>query len=171
MPWVFAVLATWMLAAGVVAFWQSVRAALGLIDLGDVRSDGALDEDAALFARKRAVLEGLRELDFDHEAGKLSDEDHARERERLRAEARDALRSIDQALGPHRAAAESLVASRLAGELSRDASVSTPESLGVPAGERTASSTMLLCKACETENDPDAHFCKRCGAVVSEVRE
>lgn len=174
-PWVFASLAALMLGVGVVGFWQSVRAALGLVDDASARSEGSGDADEALFARKRAALEGLRELDFDREAGKLSDEDHARERDRLRAEARAALKAIDDELGPYRADAEARVAARLANVTPtgapkaprepEEAPESKPDSPTPPVASATFQKR-VKCASCETENEADATFCKRCGAKV-----
>jgi hypothetical protein len=46
--------------------------------------------------RKRLILAAIRELDFDHATGKLSDADHAVERERLKEEAAALLGQIDR---------------------------------------------------------------------------
>jgi hypothetical protein len=50
----------------------------------------------SLRERKRLVLAAIRELDFDHATGKLSDADHAAERERLKKEAAALLEEIDR---------------------------------------------------------------------------
>jgi cytochrome c-type biogenesis protein CcmH/NrfG len=52
-----------------------------------------LDED------KRAALRALRELDFEHDGGHVSDDDYAELRARYEAEAAETLRALD-ALGP-----------------------------------------------------------------------
>ncbi len=48
-----------------------------------------------LLARREALYTQIRELDFDHATGKVTDADHAPLRARLVAEAAEALRQID----------------------------------------------------------------------------
>ena len=49
-----------------------------------------------LMERRDAAYSGLRDLEQDHRTGKVSDADYADERGRLRAEAAEALRGLDQ---------------------------------------------------------------------------
>ncbi len=177
MPWVFAGLATLALGAAVVAFWQSVRAVLGLADVEDARGEGTSAREAELFARKRALLEGLRELDFDHEAGKLSDEDHREERERLRVVTKDVMRAIDAAIGPHRPAALALVEAAEKAALAEaggavPAVPAAPEPEPPPASEEQPPAQQVFadrrsCPNCATENEVDATFCKRCATRLA----
>lgn len=53
----------------------------------------------ALQAQKEAVLERIRELDFDNETGKLPDDEYERQRQQLLAEAAGILQRLD-ALAP-----------------------------------------------------------------------
>ena len=57
------------------------------------------DEREQLTEAKRAALRALRELDFEHAAGHVSDADYAGLRARYEAETADTLRALD-ALGP-----------------------------------------------------------------------
>ena len=50
----------------------------------------------ALMERRDAAYAGLRDLEQDHRTGKVSDADYDDERRRLRAEAAEALRELDQ---------------------------------------------------------------------------
>ena len=59
----------------------------------------APDAREALLERKHAVLRTLRELDFEHEAGHIADDDHADLRARHEAEAAEILTALDR-LGP-----------------------------------------------------------------------
>lgn len=174
MPWVFATLAALALGAAVVAFWQSVRAVFGLVDTEGARGEDELGLDLDLVARKQALLEGLRDLDFDHEAGKLSDEDHRAERERIRTELKDVLRAVDAAVGPHRDAAEALVAAAEAKATAEPGTApdDAPSAPAAPAPIETVTSRSdadafrRVCPNCATENDADATFCKRCAAKL-----
>lgn len=51
---------------------------------------------AALLARKEAVLAAIRDLEFDHKVGKLTEEDFARYDARLRRQAIVLLQQIEQ---------------------------------------------------------------------------
>jgi tetratricopeptide (TPR) repeat protein len=57
------------------------------------------DERDQLLEAKRVALSALRELDFEHSAGHVSDADYAELRARYEAEAAETLRALD-ALGP-----------------------------------------------------------------------
>src|SRR5215470_5507953 len=57
------------------------------------------DERDQLMEAKRVALAALRELDFEHAAGHISDLDYAELRARYEAEAAETLRALD-ALGP-----------------------------------------------------------------------
>jgi tetratricopeptide (TPR) repeat protein len=59
----------------------------------------APDAREPLVERKRQILRALRELQFEHEAGHVSDEDHAELRARYEAEAAEILAELDR-LGP-----------------------------------------------------------------------
>jgi hypothetical protein len=53
-------------------------------------------ERLQLLEQRDAAYSGLRDLEQDHRTGKVGDEDYDRERRRLRAEAAQALRGLDQ---------------------------------------------------------------------------
>lgn len=63
------------------------------------------DAREQLAERKRQVLRALRELDFERDAGHVSEDDHAELRARYEAEAAEILAELDR-LGPARAPAE-----------------------------------------------------------------
>lgn len=50
-----------------------------------------------LHARKRLVFDNIKDLDFEHEMGKLAEDDYVRLRNDLMREAEDAVKDIDQA--------------------------------------------------------------------------
>ncbi len=61
-----------------------------MFELGDVKQLNYLN------AKKAGVLENIRELDFEHEMGKLSEEDYSRLRQGYLLEAQDIVKSIDK---------------------------------------------------------------------------
>jgi hypothetical protein len=114
------------LAGAVLLFWESLRAALDPSAPGDEPPpEGAGEAESDLEARKRAALQGLKDLDFEHSIGRISDEDYAALEAQYRAEARAAMAEMDKSLGGYLAVAEDLV-QRAGTDL---------ESLGEEAGE------------------------------------
>jgi uncharacterized paraquat-inducible protein A len=98
------------------------------------RTRAALERDKAL------SLRAIKELEFDHAMGKVSDADFVEMRDRLRARA---VRLMSQLEG------SALYRDRI----EQDAAQAETE-------------TSRTCGACGTSNDADARFCKGCGAPV-----
>jgi hypothetical protein len=96
---------------------------------------------AALEREKTLVLRAIKDLEFDRAMGKISEKDFTEMSARLRVRAAGLIRQLD-AGASYRQEIEKEIARR----------VSTP-----PNG---------TCAACATVNDPDARFCKNCGASL-----
>ena len=96
----------------------------------------------ALEREKTLVLRSIKELEFDKAMGKVSDKDFAEMSARLRARAAGLLRQLDAGVS-YREQIESEVAKRIG-----------------------FSSPVDSCSSCQTANDPDARFCKSCGAKL-----
>jgi hypothetical protein len=110
---------------------------------------------AFLEREKMLALRAIKELEFDKAMGKVSEEDFLEMTGRLRARAGRIMRQIDAGSG-YRAAIEKDLAKRLAEKRPGD------QIAGPPAGTRAS----RACAACSTANDPDARFCKACGAKL-----
>lgn len=98
---------------------------------------------AALEREKHLTLRAIKELEFDRAMGKLAESDFQEMSVRLRARAAGLLRQLDAGSG-YRDQIERDLAARLKPE--RQAPAERP------------------CGSCSTVNDPDARFCKGCGA-------
>ena len=105
-----------------------------------------------LAEEKRRVLRALKDLEQEHSLGKIDDRDYAELEAEYRARAKKVIREMDDALGPYRAKAEALVKTHL-------------EKLPKEEAEDDAAPT--ACPECATKNDPDAAFCKKCGAELT----
>ena len=104
---------------------------------------------ADLIARKDALLRSLKEIEFDHTMGKLSDEDFQRLDGTLRRQAVTLLKQIEKVspeLAVHDAAIEAAVAERR----------------GRPAGHEHRH-----CTQCGVIMNPGDKFCAVCGASLS----
>jgi hypothetical protein len=97
---------------------------------------------------KQALLKALKELEFDHEMGKISDADYQEIGGNYRARAVRVLRQLDLAGGDvdYRSLVERDVKARTGAKPAEPAPRGKPK-----------------CAGCATENDVDAEFCKKCG--------
>ncbi len=109
----------------------------------------------ALEREKTLVLRSIKDLEFDHAMGKVSDRDFAEMTARLRVRAAGLIGQLDAGVG-YREKIEQEIAKRIGNHVGRG-SRSSP-------AEATRTNT---CAACATTNDPDARFCKHCGAALS----
>jgi len=107
---------------------------------------------AALEREKSLVLRSIKDLEFDHAMGKVSDKDFADMGARLRARAAGLLRQLDAGTS-YRQAIEKEIEKRVGSAATRPSS--DPAS--------TTKATTRMCVSCGTQNDPDARFCKGCG--------
>jgi hypothetical protein len=114
LPWIFTLTVA---LAGLFAFfalWMSLRIAFADSTLEEVRAEVESETRRTLQTEKEALLEEIRDVSFEHEAGKLSDEDFAELNDKLRARAREVLIELDAAAASYRDEAEALIAERMA---------------------------------------------------------
>ena len=113
LPLVFLVVATGGLLLALGSLWISLSLALSDQTLGDVRAQLTSDARRALVTEKEALLQELRDVAFEHDAGKLSDQDFSELTAKLRAQARHVLHALDEGAEAYRGEAERLIAQRL----------------------------------------------------------
>jgi len=117
---------------------------------------------AALEREKWLVLRSIKEVEFDRAMGKISEADFTDMAGRLRARAAGLLRQLDADRSGYRVLIERELSTRV-GRLPAAAAPATPAPAapGAPPG---------ACASCGTANDPDARFCKSCGARIEAAR-
>ena len=128
------------------------------------RSNEAESQLDALLARRESLYTQIRELDFDHATGKVTDADHVPLRARLVAEAADVLRQIDIIAGSPAASDEALeaaIATRRKRQLSPAASLDPEIEAAVAARRET-----LTCSNCGKPIHAGDAFCSKCGAAI-----
>jgi hypothetical protein len=103
---------------------------------------------AAIDREKTLVLRSIKELEFDHAMGKVSDQDFADMGMRLRTRAAGLLRQLDAGVA-YSAQIEQELARRLAAS-------------GLPAAAES-SQPDRFCTQCGTATPPGARFCGQCG--------
>ena len=106
----------------------------------------------AMEREKSLVLRSIKELEFDYAMGKIAKPDFDEMSGRLRNRALGLMRQLD-AGGGYKEQIAREVASRLA---------QTGTAATVP-----SASIAGACSECDTQNDPDARFCKNCGSKLS----
>jgi hypothetical protein len=120
---------------------------------------------AALEREKSLVLRSIKDLEFDHAMGKVSDKDFSEMSARLRSRAAGLIRQLDAGTS-YRQAIETEIEKRV-GKAPRPAAtvpVATVPAVSAPAAAvPTDQPRTKLCLSCCTPNDPDARFCKGCG--------
>ena len=115
---------------------------------------------AALEREKTLVLRSIKDLEFDHAMGKLSDDDFAEMGARLRGRAAGLLRQLDAGSG-YREAIQMEIDKRLGKSKGAARTVLAPREQPVAPAQEKA--TTKMCLSCCTVNDVDARFCKGCG--------
>ncbi|MEM8607123.1 MAG: hypothetical protein AAGF92_08460 [Myxococcota bacterium] len=113
LPWLFLVVAGGAMLLALASLWSSLSLALSPRGQLDMRAKLTSDARNALLTEKEALLQELRDVAFEHDAGKLSDEDFRELNDKLRARARHVLHELDEGAEAFRGEAEALIAARL----------------------------------------------------------
>jgi hypothetical protein len=151
-------LAAGALLGAIGLLWASVRTLSGDAPLTVGFESLAADTPAvdSLAEEKRRLLRGLKDLESEHELGKINDADYQALLKRYRDEAKGVLRTMDGRVAPFREEAE-----RLARDYLRTRGLASAEQ-----GAATATApppARITCGGCGVSNEPDAAFCKQCG--------
>jgi hypothetical protein len=144
-------------AAVGVAAWRMFSPLAGIDEPAGPQIFGGRTR-AALEREKSLVLRSIKDLEFDHAMGKVSEKDFAEMGARLRARAAGLIRQLDSGTN-YRQAIQAEIEKRVGRTLS--GSPGEQPDKARPTAE-TKSATKL-CLSCCTPNDPDARFCKGCG--------
>lgn len=171
--WVSFALAAWHIGRAALAFDVTPAEHLTL--------EETVDEDRRLelLREKKILLKAIKEIEFDHQMGKVDDRDAAEISATYRARALEIMRLLDEnKSNDYHTIVEKELARRLlkaggaakkalpAGEPSDEAAepVLRP---AVDTGTTSAASVPGKCGECGTRNDEDAVFCKKCAARLS----
>ena len=179
------VLAGGIILGTIALFWASLRTLTGDAPLASDLEQFTFSAPAdPLALRKTMLLRALKDLDGEKAIGKIHAADYASLSQRYREEIKDIMRNMDASIAPHVKDAEAafqkhLVRVGLAGDpfrTSGKAAQAKEEALAKDdapeSGEAaTVASARPTCPACSTSNDPDARFCKSCGATLPVVTQ
>jgi ribosomal protein L40E len=171
------ILAAGVLLGTIALLWASVRTLSG---------DAPLPEDLEAFAarrhsvdavaeRKSTVLRAIKDLEHEHFVGKIDDADYEQISNDYRSQAKDLMREMDADVEPLRARAEELARSYLKKQgLDEAASPKVDDESEEPvarAESEPQAPSRIECAECSVSNEPDATFCKKCGAALSRGNE
>jgi ribosomal protein L40E len=160
-------------AAGVgIAAWRMFSPLAGANEPAGPQIFGGRTR-AALEREKTLVLRSIKDLEFDHAMGKVSDKDFSEMGTRLRGRAAGLLRQLDAGTS-YRQAIDAEIEKRVgpkpaavaAGRTLSGPPVEGGPNMARPAVEekqQTEDKQTKICLSCCTQNDPDARFCKGCG--------
>jgi len=109
LPSAFIVLSGGGLLFAISFVWAALRSLFGGKSDTLVTESVAMRKRHELLDEKEAALKSLKDLEFEHEVGKLSDEDFRRLQAEFRTRAKHVLRELDDDLREHRAKAEQLL--------------------------------------------------------------
>jgi len=118
----------------------------------------AVSKRQELTTRKETVLEAIRTLDFDHDTGKIPDQEYEHQRSLLMIEAVAALKALDEL---PTAAVDDNVYAQIEAAVSRIKAQRSQQRAGTPA---------QFCTNCGQALDANDKFCARCGQPVYAVQ-
>jgi ribosomal protein L40E len=110
------------------------------------------------------VLRALKDLQTEHDLGKIDDEDYDTIAARYREDAKTVMKEMDHQAAPARAEAERLAAEFL---LRRRSTGTSRTQEATPRARPTRDAKRIPCSGCGASNEPDATFCKRCGTALT----
>jgi len=170
LPLTFGLMMTAAVLLGLYASWQSLRAAFRAGHIRDLPSIDASEARRTLQDEKEAVLGNIRDLRFEHEAGKIAEDDFERQDTHLRARAREVLRLLDEDLDEYVRRAEKAILESLGPDARSPyrASADADSDEASPAKSKPAAEGSS-CPSCDVSNDVDAEFCKKCGTRMAAV--
>jgi hypothetical protein len=108
---------------------------------------------ADLDRERKALLKAIKEVEFDRDMGKLDDADAEVVISRYRARAREVIKLLD---------GDTAYETQVEKELARRMADAPPP----PAAAKPQVAPAPVCKGCQTVNDNDAEFCKKCGGKL-----
>ena len=154
---------TGALLGAILLVWHSLRTLAGDADVDAGLELAVTHTSYALDDKKRRALRALKDLEQEHALGKIDDVDYAALDADNRAQAKDVIREMDDELAPFREKAEALVREHLE---KHPVKKEEPVHEEVEEEEEEEDGD-LECPKCETVNDPDAAFCKKCGEKLA----
>jgi len=123
-----------------------------------------------LFAQREAILIELRDVDFDHDTGKMNDDDHKEQRARLTTKGVEVLRALDalktQEVAPPVNTLDDDIENLIAVKRGKKVAKPLPSNGKAPHGD---AADKIFCTQCGAPAHADDKFCAKCGAQLQKV--
>ena len=120
-----------------------------------------------LLAEKEAILSQIRDLDFDHDTGKMPDEIHERQRAQLMNNAADILKELEQMAGKAPQPAAPILNGTMDADADIEAAITrmrqTKKAKTAPKPRSTSANGGGFCPQCGNAFDSGDKFCVSCG--------
>lgn len=132
-----------------------------------------LDDDklAELMGRKDALLQGIKDLEFDFRVGKINEEDYTRLDQRLRRQAIGLIQQIEK-LAPASASLDEQLETIIA-QFRQTTAPAVPQASAPvqppPITTPEPTSASRFCTECGKPVAADHKFCAHCGAPITQV--
>jgi hypothetical protein len=126
------------------------------------RGLSTLKQRADLLAERNRIYREIKALDFDHDTGKVTDEDYSDQRYQLVAQGVEVLQQLDRLPSPDDDLIERAVLKVREGAPLTAADVEPPLDASTAAEQPTG-----FCPQCGAPAFAGDHFCARCGAALS----
>lgn len=158
---------TGALLGAILLVWHSLRTLAGDADVDVDLELATVRGSTDLTDKKRRALRALKDLEQEHALGKIDDVDYAALDADYRAQAKDVIREMDDSVAPFREKAEALVREHLEKHPVVKESPREEEAEDEEDEEDDDAADVRDCPKCDTENDSDATFCKKCGEKLA----
>jgi hypothetical protein len=160
------ILAAGALLGAIGLFWASVRTLSGDAPLtADFEAlpagRGGVDP---LVEEKLRSLRALKDIENEHELGKINEVDYQALLAHYRDEAKSVMRRMDVEIAPFREEAERIADAYL----QKRSPAARAKRMSIES--KTTGPGRLACPACGASNEADAAFCKQCGASMKKER-
>jgi hypothetical protein len=158
-PLVMLALGGMTLAFAAGALWRMIAPLSGASLAGGPAAAAGARWTRELEREKQLVLKAIKEIEFDFQMRKIAEPDYRDMVERYRTRAMRLISELD-AGSDYRALIERELKMRLELPLPvESAPAATPAAAAAPASTPS-------CPSCQTSNDNDAQFCKKCGSKL-----
>ncbi len=145
-----------MLLLGASALFFTLEPLFRWREIAASTRNSSSEQYEELLAEKETIYLALKEIEFDHSIGKLSQEDYLDLKHQYEEKAIRVLRALDE-FSP---------VTSIADEIEREiAALRQQQSLR---GEGNSSSAVLHCPHCQKSVPADARFCAQCGTALLE---
>lgn len=119
-----------------------------------------------LLVRKDSALRAIKELEFDHQVGKISEEDYQRFNQRLSRQAISLIQQLEK-ITPESATLDAQLEAEIARRRHAPPTVNGQSPKAVLVSPPAAIGTLRFCTQCGTALDPMHKFCGNCGTPVT----